>query len=228
MRGPSIQKTVSVSIVLHLLLLALSVVLINYSKNVFIPSPYTVNLVSSSKGRSSGERVQKAEEPKATAVEKAKSPEESKEVTKTDKKADEKRIEDKMSELSAKNRLKRNSDLRKKMAAISVRGSGAKSAAKPSKEEGATGGSKGTLFDSYYAKITEDIRQEWIYPDMGKKQLEAVISVLIRRDGTIKVQGIEKSSGDLLFDRSALKAVTKASPVSPPPYEMEIGIRFYP
>jgi len=39
---------------------------------------------------------------------------------------------------------------------------------------------------------------------------------------------VEKSSGDLFFDRSALKAVTKASPVSPPPYEMEIGIRFFP
>ena len=228
MRGPSIQKTAAVSVLLHLTILALSVVLINYSKNVVMPSPYTVSLVSSSRGRSSGESVQKAEEQKSLAVEKAKIPEESKEVSMTDKKADEKRIEDIMAELNAKNRLKRNSELRKKMAAISIRGGASKSADEPSKGEGPKGGSKGSLFDIYYAKIIEEIRQEWSYPDMGKKQLEAVVSVLIERDGTIKVQRIEKSSGDLLFDKSALKALTKASPVTPPQKEMEIGIRFYP
>jgi colicin import membrane protein len=84
------------------------------------------------------------------------------------------------------------------------------------------------LFDSYYAKITDEIRQEWVYPDMGKKDIASIVAVTIRRDGHITIHGIEKSSGDLLFDRSVLKAVTKASPVSPPPYEMEIGIRFYP
>ena len=62
MRGPSLQKTAAVSVLLHLTILVLSVVLINYSKNVVIPSPYTVSLVSSSKGRSSGESVKKAEE----------------------------------------------------------------------------------------------------------------------------------------------------------------------
>jgi TonB family protein len=110
------------------------------------------------------------------------------------------------------------------MEAISVRGGGTKSSDKPSKGTGATGGSKGSLFDIYYAKIIEEIRQEWAYPDMGKKQLEVVVSVLIERDGTIKVQRVEKSSGDLLFDKSALKALTKASPVTPPQNEMEIGI----
>jgi hypothetical protein len=91
MRGPSIQKTAAVSALLHLTILVLSSILINYSKNVVIPSPYTVSLVSSSRGRSSGERVQKAEGPKPTAAEKVMSPEESKEVTKTDK-SDEKEL----------------------------------------------------------------------------------------------------------------------------------------
>jgi colicin import membrane protein len=227
MRGPSIQKTAAVSVLLHLTILVLSVALINYSKNVVMPSPYTVSLVSLSKGLSSGESVQKAEGPKSTPVEEVKSPEETKEATKTDKKADEKRFNEKMSELEAIAKLKRKKELRKKIAEISVKAGGTKSSAKLSKE-GATGGPKGTLFDSYYAKIIEEIRQEWVYPDMGKKQLEAVVSVLIRKDGTITVQSMEKSSGDLLFDRSALKAVTKSSPVSAPPYEMEIGIRFYP
>jgi TonB family protein len=63
---------------------------------------------------------------------------------------------------------------------------------------------------------------------MGRKEIEAIVSVKILKDGTARVQRIEKSSGNALFDRSALKALAKASPLPPPPYEMEIGVRFYP
>ena len=229
MRGPSIQKTAAVSVLLHLTILALSVVLINYSKNVVMPSPYTVSLVSSSRGRSSGESVQKAEEPKSTAVEKAKSPEESKEVTKTDKKADEKIFNERMSALEAIAKLKRNKELRKKMAAISVKGSGAKSGVRSSEKAEPAGGPKGTAEDIYRAKITEEIQSEWIYPEYMKKDHQAVVSVTIRKDGTLLDPKIEKKSGDLFFDNSVLKAVIKASPVTPPPSGMEmemLEIRF--
>jgi len=224
MRGPSIQKTVAVSVLLHLTILVLSVVIINYSKNVVMPSPYTVSLVSSSRGRSSGESVQKAEEPKSTAVEKAKSPEESKEVTKTDKKADEKIFNERMSALEAIAKLKRNKELRKKMAAISVKGSGAKSGVRSSGKAGPAGGPKGTAEDIYRAKITEEIQSEWIYPEYMKKDHQAVVSVTIRKDGTLLDPKIEKKSGDLFFDNSVLKAVIKASPVTPPPSGMEMEI----
>ena len=224
MRGPSIQKTVAVSVLLHLTILVLSVVIINYSKNVVMPSPYTVSLVSSSRGRSSGESVQKAEEPKSTAVEKAKSPEESKEVTKTDKKADEKIFNERMSTLEAIAKLKRNKELRKKMAAISVKGSGAKSGVRSSEKAEPAGGPKGTAEDIYRAKITEEIQSEWIYPEYMKKDHQAVVSVTIRKDGTLLDPKIEKKSGDVFFDNSVLKAVIKASPVTPPPSGMEMEI----
>jgi colicin import membrane protein len=224
MRGPSIQKTAAVSVLLHLTILVLSVVIINYSKNVVMPSPYTVSLVSSSRGRSSGESVQKAEEPKSTAVEKAKSPEESKEVTKTDKKADEKVFNERMSALEAIAKLKRNKELRKKMAAISVKGSGAKSGVRSSEKAEPAGGPKGTAEDIYRAKITEEIQSEWIYPEYMKKDHQAVVSVTIRKDGTLLDPKIEKKSGDLFFDNSVLKAVIKASPVTPPPSGMEMEI----
>ena len=224
MRGPSIQKTAAVSVLLHLTILVLSVVIINYSKNVVMPSPYTVSLVSSSRGRSSGESVQKAEEPKSTAVEKAKSPEESKEVTKTDKKADEKIFNERMSTLEAIAKLKRNKELRKKMAAISVKGSGAKSGVRSSEKAEPAGGPKGTAEDIYRAKITEEIQSEWIYPEYMKKDHQAVVSVTIRKDGTLLDPKIEKKSGDLFFDNSVLKAVIKASPVTPPPSGMEMEI----
>ena len=224
MRGPSIQKTAAVSVLLHLTIIVLSVVIINYSKNVVMPSPYTVSLVSSSRGRSSGESVQKAEEPKSKAVEKAKSPEESKEVTKTDKKADEKIFNERMSALEAIAKLKRNKELRKKMAAISVKGSGAKSGVRSSEKAEPAGGPKGTAEDIYRAKITEEIQSEWIYPEYMKKDHQAVVSVTIRKDGTLLDPKIEKKSGDVFFDNSVLKAVIKASPVTPPPSGMEMEI----
>ncbi|MCX5719973.1 MAG: energy transducer TonB, partial [Nitrospirae bacterium] len=74
----------------------------------------------------------------------------------------------------------------------------------------------------------KEIWQQWVFPDTGHKDLETIISIKIRKDGTITAQKIEKSSGNLIFDRSAIKAITKANPLSPPPYEMEIGVRFYP
>lgn len=231
MRRPSIQKTTAVSLLLHLALLALSVVLINYSKNVDMSIPYTVSLVSPEEAGQAGPSVSETRttdesrttEPQTT--DKKKPDKGIKTMVDTSKKNDQKRIDDRISELASKKKVERTVELRK---IISVKSSGTKSAAKPSVKEGPPGGPKATLFDSYYGKVTDEIRGEWVYPDMGKKNLEAIVSVLIRRDGTVTVQGVEKSSGDLLFDRSALKAVTKASPVSPPPYEMEIGIRFYP
>jgi colicin import membrane protein len=78
----------------------------------------------------------------------------------------------------------------------------------------------------YYTKIQQEIRRQWIFPETAKQVHEVVISVRIMKDGTVVTQDIEKSSGNALFDRSALRALAKASPVSPPPHEMEIGIRF--
>lgn len=225
MRGPSIQKTVALSAMLHLTVLVLSMVLIKYSKNIDMPLPYTVSLVSTENARSSGPPVASNAASETRAAAEDKPVKDSKVMPDADKRVEQKRLDDRISELASKKKIEQIVKLR---SVISVKAGGTKSTTKPLKEAGATGGSKGALFDSYYSKITEEIRQEWVYPDMGKKQLEAVVSVLIRRDGTITVQGIEKSSGDLLFDRSVLKAVTKASPVSAPPYEMEIGIRFYP
>ncbi|MBI4710786.1 MAG: cell envelope integrity protein TolA [Nitrospirae bacterium] len=81
--------------------------------------------------------------------------------------------------------------------------------------------------DSYYGLITRRIWQQWIYPDIKTSGLETMVSIKISGDGKIISQKIEKSSGNALFDRSALNAVSKASPLPPPPVEMEIGIRFY-
>ena len=81
--------------------------------------------------------------------------------------------------------------------------------------------------DSYYALITRRIWSEWIYPETGSAGLEVIITVKLDREGKVISHEIEKSSGNSLFDRSALKAISKASPLPPPPVEIEIGVRFY-
>lgn len=80
---------------------------------------------------------------------------------------------------------------------------------------------------SYYALITEKIWSQWLYPGAETTGLEAIISIKIDKEGTIVSQEMEKSSGNRLFDRSAVKALSLASPLPPPPVEMEIGVRFY-
>lgn len=88
---------------------------------------------------------------------------------------------------------------------------------------------KGTkeISESYYTLITERIWSQWVYPDFGAKGLEVVISIRIDRNGNVISHQIERSSGNTLFDHSAIKAISKASPLPPPPVEMEIGVRFY-
>jgi TolA protein len=81
----------------------------------------------------------------------------------------------------------------------------------------------------YSSKIMDGIQPYWaLPPGIEKKGLEAVVSIKILKDGTVIVQGIEKRSGNRLFDRSALQALAKASPLPRPPYEMEIGVKFHP
>jgi TonB family protein len=80
--------------------------------------------------------------------------------------------------------------------------------------------------ESYYALITQKIWGEWVYPDFDTSDLEVVISIKIDSSGEILSHYIEESSGNKIFDRSASKAIIKASPLPSPPVEMEVGVRF--
>jgi len=223
MRGPSLQRTTFLSIALHLTFFLIAAIILRHSRNVIMPSPYEVSLVgptSSSQGAATEEIPEKGQ-PVTSIVESIRQPEK----PRKDTNADLKRIEDRMAELASKKKIERMVRLR---SIVSIKSNVSKGTQKTAVQGKGSGQSQGTLFDSYYGKITSQIRQEWVYPDTGEKNLEAVIAVLISKDGTVSVQRIEKSSGNALFDRSAMRALAKASPVAPPPYEMEIGMRFYP
>lgn len=85
-----------------------------------------------------------------------------------------------------------------------------------------------SALNDYYALIVNMIRRQWVYPEIFKGNLEAIVSIKILSDGSVKIDRVEKSSGNPLFDRYALRALSKASPLPPPPKELEVGIRFNP
>jgi colicin import membrane protein len=97
----------------------------------------------------------------------------------------------------------------------------------PVRAAGVPGIVNSTDTESYSALVFERIQREWIYPDFDIAQLETIISFKITKDGTVMSQILKKSSGNAIFDRSAMKAVLKASPLPPPPVEQEVEVRFH-
>jgi colicin import membrane protein len=233
MKGPSLQKTAAVSAALHATLFLITLIVLRNSNRMVLPSPYVVTLVSSGKG-SAGAVAEKnlSEAPEPAVVEPPKvmnrSPHDTKPDLRADQRADQKRLEDSIHALQAKNKLAKLANLRKAM--LSVKGSEQSGGAAKTPVKiglrGKTGGQGGEM--TYADRIRAEIHKQWSYPDSIGRNLEAIIAIRILKDGAIKVQEIEKKSGDRIFDKSVLKAIELASPVTPPPYEMEFGIRFTP
>lgn len=70
----------------------------------------------------------------------------------------------------------------------------------------------------YQMEVEAWIKSNWSYPvAMDKKQLEAVVVLLVRQDGTITKTRLEKRSADALFDESVLKAIERSNPLPPFP-----------
>ncbi|NWF76310.1 MAG: cell envelope integrity protein TolA [Nitrospirae bacterium] len=210
MREPSLQRTTVLSLTIHLSAIFITILILKQSNTIVIPSPYVVSLVSPANSEASHEKL----DLKTSVLSDTQPISEEKTIRTKEMK------EEKIAAIEAKKKIEKIVKLR---SIISLK-AGEKN---PDKISNITQGT-GTLFDDYYAKITNEIRQQWIFPDSGPKNIEAIISIKILKDGTIINQKVEKSSGNTLFDRSALKAIAKANPLTPPPYEMEIGVRFYP
>ena len=242
MRGPSLQRTAALSFALHITVLFLAVLTFRQSNHMVMPDAYTVNLVSPNVLP----RIDKAESPatvrKTEPLQKkepapaSKMPRKNiKENTREDTKERES-VEEKISLLAAKKRVEKQFGSRK---VISLKAGGEKlmpaskanlSKGGPVKAVSSPGTKGGSSSDDYYSKVVDEIRQQWVWAskDSGRKNIEAIVSIKIFKDGTAVVQKVEKSSGNTLFDKSALRALAKASPLTPPPSEIEIGVRFYP
>lgn len=217
----SLRLFVVISFFIHLSFFSLVFLFPRRDDHHLLPSSYVVNLVDPELPSSSPSTVNKDTVSKAPMRE-SKSAEKKSENPKGSVREEE-LISEKIEAIKAKKRIEQIATLRN---TISLHRGGEKKEGREDKITGRGGGK--SLMDDYYSKITSEIWQHWIYPDMGKKDIETIIVIRILKDGSVQIKGIEKSSGNSLFDRSALRAITKASPLTPPPYEMEIGVRFYP
>lgn len=131
----------------------------------------------------------------------------------------------------------------------SAKGKGPASAQKTGPPEGekpspaGTGGPSpspggGVIMDpvmaQYYAAVKKKIEEVWSLPGAifgPTSAWELRIGVRVKRDGRIEDSWLERSSGNTYLDRSALRAVIKASPLPPIPPgiagdTLDLGLRF--
>jgi TonB family protein len=85
--------------------------------------------------------------------------------------------------------------------------------------------------DNYYlALILSKISQNWNNPYQGKREtVRAQVYFRIDKNGKLQEVKIENSSGDAIFDQSALRAVYEAKVFPPLPEEMKLatlGVHF--
>jgi len=224
MKEPSLPATTFFSFLLHLTFIFITLITIKNANHFTLPSAYIVSLVSTEvsgqPARGKEGTASQIEEPEQkmklpSEPSKSKASEDSKQY-----------ISDRIAALEATRKAKRVVKLRN---IISIKGTDTqrkdtKEISPPAKGSA----NEAAILEDYSEKIEKEIRQRWAFPEAWGKNFEAVISVTIMSNGTVKINNIEKSSGNVLFDRSVLRAINKASPVSPPPHEMEIGLRFTP
>jgi TonB family protein len=99
-----------------------------------------------------------------------------------------------------------------------------------------TGSGGGTAEQVYGGMVDAWIKKEWALPvnfPKGKTQLEAIIVVIIERDGKVQKAWFEKKSGNASYDQMAMHAIKKAEPLPPFPKALigntcAIGLRFRP
>ncbi len=81
-------------------------------------------------------------------------------------------------------------------------------------------GSMGKLEDLqyllYFRTVQQRVKDAWTFPG-GSNELSADVEFSISADGTLNSVKIAKSSGDLAFDESVLRAIRRAAPFPPPP-----------
>ena len=87
----------------------------------------------------------------------------------------------------------------------------------------------------YLATVYQKIHEHWVLPDLQNwdNSLEAVLVIVIQRDGTVAKSYFERKSDNIYFNQFVLKAVKDAAPLPPFPDQLqentfEIGLRFKP
>jgi colicin import membrane protein len=87
----------------------------------------------------------------------------------------------------------------------------------PGPKEGTSVG--GIPIQFYQMEVEDRIKGNWSYPValQSREDLEAIVVVMVKRDGTIMKTEMKKGSSDPIFDESVLRAVKRSDPLPPFP-----------
>ncbi len=219
-KEPHFSRIILFSAILHFLFIFLVVIPIKTRQEEF--RSYRVSLVGP---------IQTQQDSRDTKVHTAPAQEPAKVIPKTDMSLEsfeqvKKEIERLHAIKDLKESAKKQEAVNKRIQEIQI--SKGKGSDKISQEPDIQGRGTGKDIDFYYSIISRKIWQQWIYPNSQASGLEVIISIKIDKHGKVVSQELEKPSGNELLDRSAIRAIAKASPLPPPPEEMEIGVKFYP
>ena len=87
----------------------------------------------------------------------------------------------------------------------------------------------------YFSAVYQKIHDNWVLPDLQNwdNSLEAILVIVIRKDGEIVDSDFERKSDNIYFNQFVLKAIKDSSPLPPFPEQLdkttlEIGLRFKP
>jgi colicin import membrane protein len=83
----------------------------------------------------------------------------------------------------------------------------------------ATAGITGTAMQIYLAEVETLIKGNWAYPASmeRRKDLEAIVVLTVKSDGSITQKRFEKRSSSPLFDDTVMKAIERSNPLPPFP-----------
>ncbi len=121
---------------------------------------------------------------------------------------------------SASQNAENSNHLEKAIAAM--RKSAGSSSASGGGEAGGGGGGGGTggnpALRIYQMEVEFLIKSNWNYPVelASRKDIEAIIILKVKNDGTVLDTDFDKPSGNIAFDQSVLKAIEKSKPQIPP------------
>ncbi|HMK56490.1 MAG TPA: cell envelope integrity protein TolA [Dissulfurispiraceae bacterium] len=209
MKTDRLYNSLVYSLGLHSFFAVVAVIYMIYVGTHYKVETFEVALVSPTEKSSSTGAVEQSatpprEEKKVHAVEKPDkvTPKEKKEASET------------IAAMQAKKKIEKLAQLRKSVD-ISAQKTSATGAGKP-------GG------PDYISMIGSRIQDKFRVPESMDKDLLAIISIRIAKSGSVTVLGFEKKSGNPLYDRAAIKAISDASPLPPPASEMEVAIRLHP
>lgn len=100
---------------------------------------------------------------------------------------------------------------------------------------GGNGQAEASILNIYLGLAWEKISSNWVVPPnlLRHKDLETIVVMRIYKNGGIESAWVEKRSGNIYLDHSAIRAVRLSGPFLPLPPEiresvLEIGVRFRP